>query len=309
MFFRSSALVAFALTATACSDDGTNSGPGGSVTSTNPNQPSANGGSSGGTGMGAAGSGSPTASAGGSGSEATPAPMLNQGGGMAMGGGNMTAGAAGMAPVEGDAAVASGMSFFLTSRGTGNGGDFGGIAGADAFCTMLAVAADPANGNKTWRAYLSTSTENARARIGTGPWRNAAGAIIANDVDQLHAQTPGAMGPSGAASETNYPVNDINTALNEFGDPLPAQPVLHDIVTGSTLDGTVSPAGTCSDWTSTMGMTTIGHSNRTGGGANRTSWNSAHDTPCGAPPAPGGSNAGTVAQGGGRGSIYCFATD
>jgi hypothetical protein len=86
--------------------------------------------------------------------------------------------------------------------------------------------------------------------------------------------------------------------------------VLHDILTGSNLDGTVSPSGTCNDWTSNTGTTRNGHSNRAGGGQNPSSWNSAHDTGC-AEPNPPGSNfqMGTVSQGGGIGAIYCFAAD
>jgi hypothetical protein len=197
------------------------------------------------------------------------------------------------------------MTFFVTSRGSGNGGNFGGIAGADAFCKTLATAANPALANKTWHAYLSTSTENARDRIGAGPWRNFAGDVIANNVADLHDQA------AGGASETGYPLNNINTALDETGATVPSgQPaVLHDILTGSNLDGTVSASGTCSDWTSTTGTTRNGHSNRAGGGQNPSSWNSAHDTGCGEPTNGMNFQQGTISQGGGRGSIYCFATD
>jgi hypothetical protein len=196
------------------------------------------------------------------------------------------------------------MSFFLASRGIGDGGNFGGIAGADALCETLAAAADAALASKTWRAYLSTSTENARDRIGAGPWRNAAGVIIANNVAELHDQA------AGGASEANYPLNSFDTALREDGTPLPAQPVTHDILTGSNLDGTVSASGTCSDWTSNTGTTRNGHSNRAGGGQNPSSWNSAHDTGCGEPNPPGSNfQMGTVSQGGGIGAIYCFAAD
>jgi hypothetical protein len=195
------------------------------------------------------------------------------------------------------------MSFFMSSRGSGDGGNFGGIEGADALCETLAAEANPALAAKTWRAYLSTSTQNARDRIGTGPWRNAAGVIIANSVEELHDQA------AGGASEENYPLNDFNTALREDGTPLPAQPVLHDVLTGSNLDGTVSASGTCDDWTSNTGTTRNGHSNRGGGGENPTSWNSAHDTGCGEPDAGGNFQQGTVSQGGGLGAIYCFAID
>lgn len=218
-------------------------------------------------------------------------------------GGSATAGAAGAAGASAGSGEAT-MSFFLASRGSGDGGNFGGVAGADALCETLAAEADPALAAKTWHAYLSTSTEDARDRIGNRPWRNAAGVIIANNVAELHDQA------AGGASEENYPLNDIDTALREDGTPLPAQPVLHDVLTGSNLDGTVSASGTCSDWTSNTGTTRNGHSNRAGGGQNPSSWNSAHDTGCGEP-TPAGTNfqQGTVSQGGGLGAIYCFAID
>jgi hypothetical protein len=304
-FSRLTSSLILVLAAAACSDS-EDSSP---ATSTNPNQPGSNAGSGGSGPAGAAGAGGTGASAagsGGSGSEATPNPSLNQGGTAATDPGSGNAGAAGTGlPPTGDAGApaADSMSFFLASRGSGDGGNFGGIAGADALCETLATAADPALAAKTWRAYLSTSTENARDRIGAGPWRNAAGAIIANDVAELHDQA------AGGDSEENYPLNDFNTALREDGTPLPAQPVVHDILTGSNLDGTVSASGTCSDWTANTGTTRNGHSNRAGGGQNPSSWNSAHDTGC-AEPDPGSNfQQGTVSQGGGIGAIYCFAAD
>jgi hypothetical protein len=242
---------------------------------------------------------------GGSGSESPGTPTLNQGG--AAGASNGASGAAGGAAAAADAGGVvddDSMSFFLASRGSGDGGNFGGITGADALCETLAAAADPALAAKTWRAYLSTSTENARDRIGAGPWRNAAGVIIANNVAQLHDQA------AGGASEATYPLNDSSIALREDGTELPTQPVTHDILTGSNLDGTVSATGTCTDWTSNTGATRNGHSNRAGGGQNPSSWNSAHDTACGEPNPPGSNfQMGTVSQGGGIGAIYCFAAD
>jgi hypothetical protein len=234
----------------------------------------------------------PAGSTGGSSSTA-----LSQGGG--------TANGRALAPAE--------MSFFVTSRGAGDGGNFGGITGADAFCTTLATAANPALAAKTWHAYLSTSTEDARDRIGAGPWRNFAGVVIGNDVDQVHAQTPGTVNTAttGAASEATWPLSDTSIALDETGAPVPSgQPeVLHDILTGSNIDGTLSAMGTCSDWTSNTGTTTNGHSNRTGGGTNNSSWSFAHATGCGQNAAGTNFVMGTVSQGGGRGSIYCFAID
>jgi hypothetical protein len=201
--------------------------------------------------------------------------------------------------------VDTSMTFFVTSRGMGNGGNFGGITGADAFCKMLAGTVSAAIGNQTWHAYLSTSTANARDRIGKGPWHNHAGVLVANDVTQLHDQG------MGGTLDTTWANGDASIALDETGMPVPAAmpTVLHDILTGSNLDGTVSAAGTCSDWTASTGMTQNGHANRGGGGMNPNSWNSAHATGCGEPTAGMNFQMGTVSQGGGRGSIYCFVAN
>src|SRR5690554_156082 len=95
---------------------------------------------------------------------------------------------------------AENMSFFVTSRNPGNGGNLGGLEGADAHCQALAEAVGA--GGKTWRAYLSTSRENARDRIGNGPWYNAKGVLIAENLEQLH-------GENNITAET---------ALNERGE-------------------------------------------------------------------------------------------
>ena len=121
------------------------------------------------------------------------------------------------------------MSFFITSAGSGDGANLGGLAGADAHCASLAEAAG-SNG-KTWRAYLSAHASdgspavNARDRIGFGPWYNANGVEVASNINNLH-------GPS----------NNLNkqTALTENGDIVNGRgddPNQHDILTGSTLDG------------------------------------------------------------------------
>src|SRR5207253_168362 len=81
------------------------------------------------------------------------------------------------------------MSFFVTSAGPGKGADLGGLAGADKTCQTLAQAAGA--GSKTWHAYLSTQgpgAVNARDRIGSGPWQNAKGAVVAKDVAELHGK-------------------------------------------------------------------------------------------------------------------------
>jgi len=274
------------------------------------NQPSAGGPSAatGGAGGGSAGDAEVT----------NPNLGLNQGGSTAGGtpggaaagtGGVATvpdAGAAGAgpnAPVDAGPA-AGGMSFFVTSRGSGNGGNFGGLAGADQLCTTLAAAVSPALGAKTWHAYLSTTTENARDRIGNGPWTNAAGVVIGTSVAQLHDQA------AGGASQQTWPLNNPTIALDERGNQVPLQPLVHDILTGSDAAGRVSPLGTCGDWTQATGMTSNGHSNRAGQATNggvASSWNFSHITGCAEP--MNNFQQGTVSQGGGRGSIYCFAAD
>ena len=82
------------------------------------------------------------------------------------------------------------MTFFVTSKPIGDGGNLGGLVGADGHCQSLAenVSAD----GRTWHAYLSTQARlgtlavNARDRIGTGPWYNFDGVTIARDVAHLH---------------------------------------------------------------------------------------------------------------------------
>jgi hypothetical protein len=191
------------------------------------------------------------------------------------------------------------MSFFVTSRGPGDGGDLGGLEGADAFCRELAVAGSPSSSSRTWRAYLSTSSVDARDRIGTGPWRNQAGAIIANDREQLHDQL------TGGTLDSTWPVNDFSVPLDEQGNE--AEQSVHDILTGSELDGTVAEGLHCGDWTSNSSsdMAQIGHANRAGLEGQDPSWNSVHSVGCAA--SETNRAQGTVTQGGGRGSIYCFA--
>jgi hypothetical protein len=189
------------------------------------------------------------------------------------------------------------MSFFLTSNGPGDGANLGGLAGADAHCQMLAESAGAAG--KTWRAYLSTSGDddsavNARDRIGDGPWVNANGVQVAADVDDLHSD-------NNKLSKENS-LSESGEVINGRGD----SPNRHDILTGSNLDGTAFAAGedhTCSDWTSngSDGSAQVGHHDRTGGGANPTSWNSAHGSR--------GCSQSDLQGTGGDGLFYCFAID
>ncbi len=188
------------------------------------------------------------------------------------------------------------MSFFITSVGSGKGGDLGGLAGADAHCQQLAAAVGA--GGKTWRAYLSTNSTpaapgvNARDRIGNGPWQNAKGVVIAKDVNDLHA---------------NSQINKAN-GLNEKGEPTKVRgdtPNQHDMLTGSTLEGRSFPPNmnlTCNNWTSgNFGSAMLGHSDREGiaDTVYQHSFNSAHmSRDCTQP--------GLVATGGG-GLFMCFA--
>ncbi|MDH3262695.1 MAG: hypothetical protein OEM24_01705 [Paracoccaceae bacterium] len=184
------------------------------------------------------------------------------------------------------------MSFFVTSENPGSGGDLGGVAGADAYCAALAEAAGVSG--KTWRAYLSTGSENARDRIGAGPWVNAAGVTVAESVDQLHSADNNLM------KETV--LNEKGEVVNGRGD----EPNRHDILTGSMPDGTVAEGMTCEDWTSggaeTAGM--VGHHDRMGLDESDAakSWNSSHSS-------RGGCGLEALRGTGGDGLFYCFATN
>src|SRR5262247_1058784 len=191
------------------------------------------------------------------------------------------------------------IGFFVTSAGPGKGADLGGLAGADQLCQLLGATAGA--GTKTWHAYLSTqgaNAVNARDRIGKGPWKNAKGIIIANDLAELHG------------SKNNI---TKQTALTEKGDPVNGRgdsPNMHDILTGSQPDGTAFPAGedrTCGNWTqSGAGAAMVGHHDRQGlrdDDASK-SWNSSH-----ASRGPdGGCSQNDLKSTGGNGFFYCFVS-
>ena len=193
----------------------------------------------------------------------------------------------------GSAAVAQdgSMSFFVTSENPGEGGNFGGLEGADAHCAALAEQAGVTG--KTWRAYLSTGAEDARDRIGAGPWINAAGETIADSVEGLHRD-------NHLTKETA--LNEIGEQVNGRGDT----PNQHDILTGSTPEGTVAEGMTCEDWTSsaedTAGM--VGHHDRMGldDTPPSKSWNSSHSS-------RGGCGLEALRGTGGDGLLYCFAAN
>lgn len=189
------------------------------------------------------------------------------------------------------------MGFFITSAGPGNGGDLGGLEGADAHCQSLAEGVGA--GDRTWRAYLSTQATadatavNARDRIGDGPWVNAAGLTIAANVQDLHY--------NNANIRYEHALNERGERVNSgaSGD----QPNMHDILTGSMLDGTAFAPGqdrTCDNWMSSgEGSAMVGHHDRFTFQTPGSPWNAAH-------PSQGCSQESLVGTGG-AGLFYCFA--
>jgi hypothetical protein len=190
------------------------------------------------------------------------------------------------------------MTFFVTSAGSGKGADLGGLAGADKRCQSLAQAAGA--GSHKWRAYLSTSEaggkpgENARDRIGKGPWQNAKGVVIAKDVNELHGKNN--LTKETALTEKGETVSGRGDSVN-----------MHDILTGSSSEGRAMPAGkdsTCANWTSSGdGSAIVGHHDRQGlrdDDASR-SWNSSHPSK--------GCSQDALRGTGGAGLFYCFAAN
>jgi hypothetical protein len=187
--------------------------------------------------------------------------------------------------------------FFVTSVGLGQGGNLGGLPGADAHCQALATAEYA--GDHTWRAYLSTSatsTEpavNARDRIGTGPWYNAEALLIAADVAALHSDDNNVTKERATTERLDM--------VNGVGD----NPNRHDILTGSQPDGTAfdsSEDRTCNNWMSDdEGQAQVGHHDRMGRGDGVNSWNSEHQT--------AGCGQESLESTGGAGLFYCFAID
>jgi len=192
------------------------------------------------------------------------------------------------------------MSFFVTSHGPGKGADLGGLAGADKHCQDLAASAGA--GGKTWHAYLSTQgtgAVNARDRIGKGPWVNAKGVTVATSVADLHSA-------NNKLNKQNN-LSEKGEVINGRGD----KPNRHDIITGSTADGTAFPADkdmTCKNYTSsTQGAVMLGHNDRQGLDESDAahSWNSSHPSRG----ADGGCSQKDLQSTGGDGLLYCFAAN
>ncbi|HXV47376.1 MAG TPA: DUF1554 domain-containing protein [Candidatus Binatia bacterium] len=188
------------------------------------------------------------------------------------------------------------MGFFVTSAKSKTG-NLGGLVGADKICQSLAAAVG--QGDKTWRAYLSAERDpannnnptHARDRIGNGPWYNANGLMVGKDLDDLHARRGNSIlfvDERGQMVPGNWP-----------NSPRPNE---HDVLTGSTAEGTVMAGKTCNDWTSASPdvQGQVGHVDGIGLGGNTAgpsaSWNSAHASRSCADTAPGG----------GAGRFYCF---
>ena len=191
------------------------------------------------------------------------------------------------------------MSFFITSVGKGDGANYGGLAGADAYCQMMAASAG--RGAATWHAYLSTQgagAVNAKDRIGKGPWTNAKGVVIAKDVAELH-------GNNNLTKQTA--LTEKGDVVKDSSDP----PNMHDVLTGTQPDGTAFPPDkdmTCGNWTkSGAGAAMVGHSNRMGldDSVAAKSWNSSHPSRG----TDGGCSQNDLKSTGGAGLLYCFAVN
>ena len=278
-----------ALGAAACGSSSTDAGQGVA------GAPSAGGGSTGTAGSGvsgsatagsnaagAAGSSAGSAGVGTSGSSGTAGASAGTGGGSAGAGG-----------------AASKTTFFVTSD-TSMTANLGGLAGADARCQKLALAAGV--GDHTFHAYLSVEHDpanpskalDARDRIGTGPWYNSLGVLLAKDLTALHALSGNA---DLFLDEKGHKING-----QWVNSPTPNE---HDVLTGSTTMGTLLAGQTCVDWTSASTATTttaqVGHCDGLGPNHDPTppynSWNSAHAN----------GSCGDTAPKGGAGRLYCFA--
>ncbi|MBI2189151.1 MAG: lectin [Acidobacteria bacterium] len=218
---------------------------------------------------------------------------------------------AGTAPLP-DRIPSSLMTFFVTSEPIGDGGNFGGLAGADAHCQKLAAAVGA--GGKTWRAYLSTQAVpgrpavNARDRIGNGPWYSAKervpdylGRRLSRPIvkSEIHGDTLDEA-RRGSNLTKEFALTEKGELVNGMGDPMPTR---HDILTGSQPDGrafTDTADHTCNDWTSNgAGSAQVGHSDRIGNG--NQSWNSSHATT--------GCSQRDLVSWGGVGLFYCFAVE
>jgi hypothetical protein len=238
-----------------------------------------------------------------------------------------------------DTGAAENFSFFVTSyhhikelsgSEDGFGGDLRyngaatGLEGADAICQEIARRV--CFGHRTWRAFLSTSTVNAKDRIGTGPWYDYAGLLVSNDVEGLLSgdRPAGGACDTGTYDETGV-FHDGKSDVNNDG----VDDDDHDTMTATNADGTYA-GFSCDDWTSKTATDASGGTGMTGGGmggmgglsggimmghswpaGSGRSWSTSHGGhQCAAGTnfiQNGGGDSSTVGGGGGYGGFYCFA--
>jgi Collagenase NC10 and Endostatin len=208
-------------------------------------------------------------------------------------------------------------SFFVAENPNGTG-NLGGLAGADQICQTQAQAIGGRAAQRTWHAYLSqeqrgaTPRVNARDRIGSGPWYNVKGQLIASTVADLHGDQAGTRDRNNIQRATV-----LDAKGNEIpGVGSPPGGNQHDILTGSDPDGRAFVDGydhTCNNWTSDAmslpqanpnvpadrARAMLGHSDRSGG--QNVSWNAAHLSQ--------GCTKQSLINTGGAGRLYCFATN
>jgi hypothetical protein len=221
-----------------------------------------------------------------------------------------------------DAGPLPDFSFFYTSLDAvrrlsgspnGFGGDlrFGmptGLEGADKICQTIAEGVG--FGGKTWKAFLSATQGpdgqpvNAIDRIGSGPWYDRLGRLIAQDKAGLLAGDR----PLGDPGAVNDLPDETGQATSRLGSS-------YDVVTGSTTAGTLyypDAKNTCMDWTNNTlenVLVLCGHAWLAGGIGN---WVSAHPERSCVPGvnlmSNGGSGDGSsIGAAGGWGGFYCFA--
>jgi hypothetical protein len=251
------------------------------------------GGAAAGTSSGGMSTGGAGASAGGAGGAGAGGASGASAGGVTGGTGGATGGggAAGASGSGGAGGAKSKTTFFVTSDKSMTG-KLGGLEGADKRCQDLAQAAGI--GDHTFRAYLSTSTVNAKDRIGSGPWVNSAGVTLAENLTALHA----------LEGNAELFLDEKKAKINGQWEGSP-DPNEHDVLTGSKADGTVQTGMTCMDWTSDSPdlKAQVGHSDGLGPDMNGdppyNSWNSSHEN----------GSCGDTSPKGGAGRIYCFAID
>jgi hypothetical protein len=212
------------------------------------------------------------------------------------------------------------FSFFYTSldamkRLSGSANGFGGdlrygtadgLTGADKICQT--IASDVGFGTKTWRAFLSVTAGpdgqpvHAIDRIGSGPWYDRAGRLVAQDRAGLIAGDR----PAGEAQVVADLPDETGQGTRRLGDT-------HDVITGSNRQGQLRSAtasSTCEDWTSgsTTGQIGVGHSWPAGSGRH---WIEAHNARSCIPGVnlaqTGPGNSSSIGSGGGWGGFYCFA--